>query len=280
MSFVILFLPLLGESWHREAMAERGINFYRKETYMHRFFVPQLYNETMTIEGVDARHISKVLRMQPGAQLQLVSDDGVSALAEITAIDSECVTVHCLEKLAESHEPAVRLILAQGLAKGEKMEFIIQKAVEMGAYSVVPVAMEHSVVRLDGAKAAKKVERWQKIAESAAKQSKRDIIPEVQPVQTMEQMLAANDCATKIIAYECEDKKSLKAALKEAQAKGALTDLLLIIGPEGGISEAELDAARAAGAVPVSLGRRILRAETAGLVAISAIFYETGDLGD
>ena len=221
---------------------------------MHRFFVPQLYNETMTIEGVDARHISKVLRMQPGAQLQLVSDDGVSALAEITAIDSECVTVHCLEKLAESHEPAVRLILAQGLAKGEKMEFIIQKAVEMGAYSVVPVAMEHSVVRLDGAKAAKKVERWQ--------------------------MLAANDCATKIIAYECEDKKSLKAALKEAQAKGALTDLLLIIGPEGGISEAELDAARAAGAVPVSLGRRILRAETAGLVAISAIFYETGDLGD
>lgn len=101
---------------------------------MHRFFVPQLYNETMTIEGVDARHISKVLRMQPGAQLQIVSDDGVSALAEITAIDSECVTVHCLEKLAESHEPAVRLILAQGLAKGEKMEFIIQKAVEMGAY--------------------------------------------------------------------------------------------------------------------------------------------------
>lgn len=204
----------------------------------------------------------------------------MSALAEISAIDSECVTVHCLEKLAESHEPAVRLILAQGLAKGEKMEFIIQKAVEMGAYSVVPVAMEHSVVRLDGAKAAKKVERWQKIAESAAKQSKRDIIPEVQPVQTMAQMLAANDCATKIIAYECEDKKSLKAALKEAQAKGALTDLLLIIGPEGGISEAELETARAAGAVPVSLGRRILRAETAGLVAISAIFYETGDLGD
>lgn len=165
---------------------------------MHRFFVPQLYNETMTIEGVDARHISKVLRMQPGAQLQIVSDDGVSALAEISAIDSECVTVHCLEKLAESHEPAVRLILAQGLAKGEKMEFIIQKAVEMGAYSVVPVAMEHSVVRLDGAKAAKKVERWQKIAESAAKQSKRDIIPEVQPVQTMAQMLAANDCATHV----------------------------------------------------------------------------------
>ena len=126
---------------------------------MHRFFVPQLYNEEMYIEGVDARHISKVLRMQTGAQLQIVSDDGVSAMAEITAIDSERVTVHCLEKMAESHEPRVKLVLAQGLAKGEKMDFIIQKAVEMGAYSVIPVAMEHSVVRLDGAKAGKKLRK-------------------------------------------------------------------------------------------------------------------------
>ena len=247
---------------------------------MHRFFVPQLYAEEMYIEGVDARHISKVLRMQPGAQLQIVSDDGVSALAEIIAIDSERVTVRCLEKLAESHEPRVKLVLAQGLAKGEKMDFIIQKAVEMGAYSVIPVAMEHSVVRLDGAKAAKKVERWQKIAESAAKQSKRDIIPQVRPVQSMAEMLAKCTCQTKIIAYECEDRLSLKAALRAAEEAGGITELLLIIGPEGGISEGELEQARQAGAVPVSLGRRILRAETAGLVAISAIFYETGDLGD
>lgn len=247
---------------------------------MHRFFVPQLYAEEMYIEGVDARHISKVLRMQPGAQLQIVSDDGVSALAEIIAIDSERVKVRCLEKLAESHEPRVKLVLAQGLAKGEKMDFIIQKAVEMGAYSVIPVAMEHSVVRLDGTKAAKKVERWQKIAESAAKQSKRDIIPKVQPVQAMAEMLAKCTCQTKIIAYECEDRLSLKAALRAAEETGGITELLLIIGPEGGISEGELEQARQAGAVPVSLGRRILRAETAGLVAISAIFYETGDLGD
>ena len=247
---------------------------------MHRFFVPQLYAEEMYIEGVDARHISKVLRMQPGDKLQIVSDDGVSAMAEITAIASERVSVRCLEKLAESHEPRVRLVLAQGLAKGEKMDFIIQKAVEMGAYSAIPAAMEHSVVRLDGAKAAKKVERWQKIAESAAKQSKRDIIPQVQPVQSMAEMLASGDYETKIIAYECEDRLSLKAALKAAEAAGGIKELLLIIGPEGGISEGELELARQAGAVPVSLGRRILRAETAGLVAISAIFYETGDLGD
>ena len=244
---------------------------------MHRFFIPQLYNEEMTITGVDAKHIGKVLRMQPGDKLQIVSDDGVSALAKVVAITESTVTVRCLEKLAESHEPAVKITLAQGLAKGEKMDFIIQKSVELGAYSIVPVAMEHSVVRLDGSKADKKVERWQKIAEAAAKQSKRDIIPQVQDVQTMKEMLANNDCKTKIIAYECEDRMSLKTALREA---GQMEDLLLIIGPEGGISEGELVKAREAGAVPVSLGRRILRAETAGLVAMSAIFYETGDLGD
>ncbi len=244
---------------------------------MHRFFIEQLFNEEMTITGTDAKHIGKVLRMQAGDKLQIVSDDGISALAEIKNISENAVSVRILEKLAKSHEPAVKITLAQGLAKGEKMDFIIQKAVELGVYSVVPVAMEHSVVRLDGAKADKKVERWQKIAEAAAKQSKRDIIPQVQKVQSVKEMLANNNCAQKIIAYECEDQTSLKKALRAAQG---LSELLLIIGPEGGISPSELELAREAGAVPVSLGRRILRAETAGLVAMSAVFYETGDLGD
>lgn len=244
---------------------------------MHRFFIPELYAEEMTITGVDAKHISKVLRMQAGDTVQIVSDDGVMALAEIAGFSEGSVIVRCVEKLAESHEPAVKITIAQGLAKGEKMDFIIQKAVELGATSVVPVAMEHSVVRLEGDKAAKKVERWQKIAEAAAKQSKRDIIPVVQPVQSVSQMLANNQCGTKIIAYECEDRLGLKSAL---QGAGKISNLLLIIGPEGGISESELAAAREAGAVPVSLGRRILRAETAALVAMSAIFYETGDLGE
>ncbi len=244
---------------------------------MHRFFIPQLYTAEMTIKDVDARHISKVLRMQPGDKLQIVSDDGVTAIAEIVSVQADSVVVKCLEKLAESHEPSVKITLAQGLAKGEKMDFIIQKAVEMGVSSIVPVAMEHSVVRLEGAKADKKVERWQKIAEAAAKQSKRDIIPQVQPVQTMQQMLANNDLQHKIIAYECEDRLGLKTALQSCHN---LQELLLIIGPEGGISEFELDLARKNGAVPVSLGKRILRAETAGVVALSAILYETGDLGE
>ncbi len=243
---------------------------------MHRFFIPQPYGEMMTITGVDARHIYTVLRMTQGTKIQIVSDDGVTALGEITEAGESVVTVKCLEVLAESHEPSVRIILAQGLAKGEKMDFIIQKAVELGVSEIVPVAMEHSVVRLESEKAVKKAERWQKIAEAAAKQSKRDVIPIVQPVQTMEQMLANNACSCKLIAYECEDKLGLKAALQKQQE---LKEVLLIIGPEGGISEAELHQAQAAGAWGVSLGKRILRAETAALVAAAAIFYETGDLG-
>lgn len=244
---------------------------------MHRFFIPQLYDKEMTITGVDARHISKVLRMQPKDKLQIVSDDGITALAEIKDISGENVIISCLEIISESHEPSVKITLAQGLAKGEKMDFIVQKAVELGVHSIVPVAMEHSVVRLEGIKADKKVERWHKIAESAAKQSKRDLIPQVQPVQSVAEMLQNNDLPCKLIAYECEDKLGLKKALREFDG---LKELLLIIGPEGGISEHELRLAREKGAVAVSLGKRILRAETAGLVAMSAIFYETGDLGE
>ena len=161
---------------------------------MHRFFVPQNFGNEMIITGVDAKHISKVLRMTLGDELQIVSDDGVTAQGKISFIDAACVKVGSLKIIGESNEPKVKITLAQGLAKGEKMDFIIQKAVELGVTSIVPVAMEHSVVQLDGAKAIKKVERWQKISESAAKQSKRNLIPLVQPVMSVEEMLAKNNC--------------------------------------------------------------------------------------
>ena len=243
---------------------------------MHRFFIPRPYAETMEIDGVDARHIYTVLKMKPGEKVQIVSDDGVTALAEIAETTPGRTIVKCLEVIAESHEPAVKITLAQGLVKGEKMDFIIQKAVELGVSRIVPLAMEHSVVRYDGVKAAKKCERWQKIAESAAKQSKRDIIPAVAEVTTITKLMECCECATKIIAYECEDKQGLKEALR---ANKEAESILVIIGPEGGISEAELNAARAGGAVPVSLGKRILRAETAGLTALAAILYEFDELG-
>lgn len=243
---------------------------------MHRFFIPQPYADEMKIEGVDARHIYTVLKMKPGEKVQIVSDDGVTALAEIKETSAAYTLVHCLEVIAESHEPSVKITLAQGLVKGEKMDFIIQKAVELGVSRIVPLAMEHSVVRYDGDKANKKRERWQKIAESAAKQSKRDIIPKVADVETIDKLMADCGCTVKIIAYECEDRQGLKQVLQKNQQTDSI---LIIIGSEGGISETELNAARNGGAVPVSLGRRILRAETAGLTALSAILYEFDELG-
>ena len=243
---------------------------------MHRFFIPKPYKKEMQITGRDAHHIIDVLRMAPGDRLQVVADDGVSFVGEVTAVNSNSVTVTAREILRETHEPDVRISLLQGLAKGEKMEFIIQKAVEIGVTDIFPVAMEHSVVVLDSSKAEKKVERWQKIAEAAAKQSKRDSIPVVHEVMTLDQILQKGKWDLLLVAYESENQVSLKEALqahKEAKTVG------VIIGPEGGLSNEEVEAARKQGGIAVSLGRRILRTETAGLVAATAILYETDNLG-
>ena len=221
---------------------------------MHRFFIPKPYKQEMQITGRDAHHIMDVLRMGTGDQLQVVADDGIR----------------------ETHEPDVRISLLQGLAKGEKMELIIQKAVEIGVVEIFPLAMDHSVVVLDRSKAGKKTERWQKIAEAAAKQSKRDVIPAVHEVIKLSQVLQEENWDLLVIAYESENRISLKEVL---QAHKNAKSIGVIIGPEGGLSNEEVKAAQEAGGIAVSLGRRILRTETAGLVAAAAILYETDNLG-
>ena len=225
---------------------------------MHRFFIPKPYKQEMQITGRDAHHIMDVLRMGTGDQLQVVADDGAK------------------EILRETHEPDVRISLLQGLAKGEKMELIIQKAVEIGVVEIFPLAMDHSVVVLDRSKAGKKTERWQKIAEAAAKQSKRDVIPAVHEVMKLSQVLQEEKWDLLVIAYESENRISLKEVL---QAHKNAKSIGVIIGPEGGLSNEEVKAAQEAGGIAVSLGRRILRTETAGLVAAAAILYETDNLG-
>ena len=243
---------------------------------MHRFFIPKPFKQEMQITGRDAHHIIDVLRMAPGDRLQVVADDGISFVGEITAVGTNTVTVLAREVLRETHEPDVRISLLQGLAKGEKMEFIIQKAVEIGVAEIFPVAMAHSVVVLESSKAEKKVERWQKIAEAAAKQSKRDVIPDVHEVVKLPQVLQEEKWDLLLVAYESENQVSLKGALqahKEAKTIG------VVIGPEGGLSTEEVEIAQKQGGIAVSLGRRILRTETAGLVAATAILYETDNLG-
>ena len=243
---------------------------------MHRFFIPQPFAEEMQIIGADAHHISNVLRMRVGQHIQIVSSDRVTALMEIKALTTDAAFVRLVKRIEQVNEPSVRIILAQGLAKGEKMDFIIQKAVEVGVNTIVPVAMEYSVVKLDKNKAEKKVERWQKIAEEAAKQSKRDIVPEVTSVMDLDEVLHSFAGSAKLMAYEGETKSGLKKVLSAIQNR---EEILLIIGPEGDKAEKELKAAELAGAQTFSLGNRILRTETAGLVSVTAILYETGDLG-
>jgi 16S rRNA (uracil1498-N3)-methyltransferase len=242
---------------------------------MHRFFIAKAFQEKMTISGMDAHHIQDVLRLKIGDKVQIVADDGVVALGEITAWEKGKVFLQCVKIAAGSHEPTVKISLAQGLAKGEKMDFVIQKAVELGISTVYPVSMEHSVVQLKGPQAEKKLQRWQKIAESAAKQCQRDLIPNVAPVQNLAKVLQEDTSELKLLAYEGETQQSLKTVL---EAHPEAKSMLVIIGPEGGISEKELAAAEAAGALTVSLGHRILRTETAGMVVLTAILYATGNL--
>jgi 16S rRNA (uracil1498-N3)-methyltransferase len=244
---------------------------------LHRFFLPTAFAELMTITGKDAHHISRVLRMKVGQQLQIVSNDQVSALMEIEAITEAVVSVRLVEKLATVNEPSVRIILAQGLPKGDKMDFIVQKAVEMGVSEIIPVSMDNCVVQLDAHKARKKTERWQKIVEEAAKQSKREIVPQVSTPLTITQLLALKQSVTlKIVAYEVEDRHGLKELLHE---QNSIEEILLLIGPEGGISKEEFGLLKVGGMTSVSLGKRILRTETAGLATVAAILYETGDFG-
>ena len=243
---------------------------------MHRFFIPKPFKQEMKITGRDAHHILDVLRMDIGDSLQIVTDDGVSFVGEITTVGTNTVMVLAKEILRDSHEPDVQISLLQGLAKGDKIDLIIQKAVEIGIAEIFPVAMVHSVVVLDGSRAEKKVERWQKIAEAAAKQSKRDSIPTVHEVMKLDQILQQEKWDLLLVAYESENQVSLKEVLqshKEAMTIG------VVIGPEGGLSTEEVEAAQKQGGIAVSLGRRILRTETAGLVAATAILYETDNLG-
>lgn len=236
---------------------------------MHRFFLEEKFQNELQINGTDARHIVKVLRMGVGDKIQLALDDGIVCEAEIVNADENVVQVKCLQILAEPHEAEVSVVLAQGLAKGDKMDLVVQKAVELGVTGIVPLALTHSVVQLSGERAEKRVERWRKIAVGAAKQSKRDKVPFVADIQNLATVMQG-DYDLILLAYEGETKVSLKAALQNSTAK----KILLIIGPEGGMSESEVELAVKKGAKTVSLGRRILRSETAGMVALSCIFYE------
>lgn len=243
---------------------------------MRRFFLNGIISETMELTGTDAHHIARVLRMAVGDNVIIADENERTAKAEITAITDEIVTLSLIEYLEDDSEPTVKVRLAQCLPKSDKMEFIIQKAVELGAVSIQPVNSENCVVKYTADKQAKRVERWQKIAHEAAKQCKRAAVPTVEPIITLKELLSCvDDDETVLFCYEAEDGRTLRQALNTHQAE----KYTVLIGPEGGFSPEEARLCQEMGAHPVSLGSRILRTETASLAALTMVLYAHGELG-
>ena len=241
---------------------------------MHHFFVSpdQVSDGKIEIKGTDVNHIKNVLRMKNGEELQISDGTGMLYLCEITEMNSEWVIASVKDSQTSDAELPARLYLFQGLPKSDKMELIIQKAVELGAYEIIPVATKRAVVKLDEKKASKKVERWQSIAEGGAKQSGRVVIPKVQNVMTYKEAIQyAKTMDVMLIPYElaegmAETKKAVEA-IRDGQS------VAIFIGPEGGFEEEEVTYATENGARVISLGKRILRTETAGLTTLSILMY-------
>lgn len=243
---------------------------------MYQFFVSpdQIQGKKIIITGKDVNHIKNVLRMKAGEEISVSNGvDGREYRCGIQEILEEEVICELRFIKEEGLELPSRITLFQGLPKADKMELIIQKAVELGVYEIIPVSCKRTVVRLDEKKEKSKINRWQGIAEAAAKQSKRGIIPSVGAVMSMKEAIAYSRSAkVRIIPYElAENMADTKKIINSLQPG---EDIAVFIGPEGGFEESEVQAAMEEGIQPVTLGKRILRTETAGLTVLSWIMYQ------
>ena len=241
---------------------------------MHHFFVnpEQVEDGLIRITGSDVNHIKNVLRIRQGEEMLVSDGTGRDYLCQAEEIAGQEVTVRILETEEEGRELPSRIWLFQGLPKSDKMEFIIQKAVELGAAGIVPVSTRNTVVRLDQKKEEAKVKRWQAIAESAAKQSKRSLVPRVSGIMTLKEAfdyVESQGFSVRLIPYEHE--AGMDGTKTELDGAGPGQDIAVFIGPEGGFDEREIELALSKGVRPISLGRRILRTETAGLALLSVL---------
>lgn len=244
---------------------------------MYQFFVEpdhiNIDDNCVIITGSDVNHIKNVLRMKPGEEIAVSNgQDGKEYRCGILTLEEEVVRCELRFVREDGVELSSRIYLFQGLPKADKMEMIVQKAVELGVYQVVPVATKRCVVKLDDKKAKSKIARWQGIAEAAAKQSKRAIVPQIADVMSFREAIAfASKMDVKMIPYELAEGMEKTRELMERLQPGQ--DIAVFIGPEGGFEEEEIHIALEQGVEPVTLGRRILRTETAGLTVISWMMY-------
>lgn len=241
---------------------------------MYHFFAmhENIHDDYIDIVGSDVNHVKNVLRLVVGDDVLISSGDNIDYTCKIVSESDDCIRADIISKDEVGKELPSRVYLFQGLPKGDKMELVIQKMIELGAYEIVPVSMKRSVVKLDAKKAKSKVDRWNAIAQSAAKQSKRSIIPMVYEVCTFKQALEyADSLDIKLLPYECAEgmkhTKDVINSINNGQSVG------IFIGPEGGFDSCELEDAREHGWDIITLGKRILRTETAGMMLMSVLMY-------
>ena len=249
---------------------------------MPKFFVneEQINNQEIKIQGTDVNHIKNVLREKIGSELIICNEKtGQDYLCEIKEIKEENIICNIKEKLLNNAESNIKVTIMQGLPKADKMELIIQKSVELGVNNIIPIEMKRCVVKLKDKDKIKKIERWQKISVVAAKQSGRNIIPEINQVENLKNICETFDKYDSVlVAYENEKENTIKNELKQLkeknQNKNEDVKIAILIGPEGGITEEEVEIAKKKGAKIITLGKRILRTETVALNVLSIIMYE------
>lgn len=244
---------------------------------MRKFFVKenQINDKKIEIIDEDVNHIKNVLRLSEGERIKICdSDNKINYICEISEIFKQNIICNIIEKAENEAEGNIELYIYQGLPKADKMELIIQKGTELGVTSFIPVSMKRSIVKLDGKDESKKNERWQKIAEVAAKQCGRDLIPEVKHVQKINDILDdIKNYDLLMVAYELEEVNYIKNELKVLPKKEEYK-IAVVIGPEGGLEQEEVEKLKEAGAKVISLGKRILRTETVAMQVASIIMYE------
>ena len=251
---------------------------------MPKFFVgnKQIINEVITIVGEDVNHIVNVLRLQKSDQIFVCDKEKeITYQTEIVEIGKQEVVCHIIKEVKKKIESSADVTIFQGLPKSDKMEYIIQKATEIGAKEIVPVAMKRCIAKIDGKDEAKKIERWKKIAEMAAKQSGRDMIPKIGNVMKFNFMKkVVEEFDLFLVAYEEEERLTLKQVLQDSSnmfhpiEESRKMKIGVLIGPEGGIDGNEIEELKNCDVKIITLGNRILRTETASLVILSNIMYE------
>ncbi|MBD2869468.1 RsmE family RNA methyltransferase [Paenibacillus arenilitoris] len=255
---------------------------------MQRYFVAagQFRSSEVRIVGDDAHHAVRVMRTKPGDKFIVSDGESRTALVVVREATPMQITADIERMLPSDGEPAWSVTIAQSLPKGDKMELVIQKGTEIGAYAFMPFQSERMVVQYDGKKEAKRIERWSKIAKEAAEQAHRSRIPEIGSVLGWRELMSAiGSYDLALFCYEREGDaargKGIRTAVREwaGERDAGSASVLLIVGPEGGFTEREAAEAEAAGAVPVGLGKRILRTETAGIVGLTCLLYESGEMG-